>query len=160
MSGIKKLPVIYWDSCIYITWLMDDKTYGEATLAAISERLRENAAGKNMVITSTITLIEVLACKIPQDAERQFRQSFRGGDQIAYDVDAAIALKARELRAHYLTTSGRKLATPDAIHLATAIVYNADYLYTFDDKLLKLTKDSAVVGMEICHPFVEQASLI
>ncbi len=167
MSGIER--VIYWDSCIYLAWLMDEQSHGKACMDAIGQVLAENFQRKNVIISSTITLIEVLAAKIGDEKEKLFRKSFRTQDHIAYDVDAAIALKARELREQFLAhTSGKTLATPDAIHVATAMIQRAKMLFTFDDGqkdkkhlgLLELDGSPIIAGLKICKPYTEQATLL
>lgn len=157
MSGTDKTKVFYWDACVYLAWFLAEQQHGKQYLDALAQISDENFQRKNTIVTSTITLIEVLSIKIGTDKEALFRKSFRNQDHIAYDVDAAIAFKARELRERFLT--GKKLATPDAIHIATALIYKADLFFTFDSGLLTLNKDSRVDGLEICKPFVSQTVL-
>src|ERR1041384_3616441 len=68
---------------------------------------------------------------------------------------------AREFRERCLKDkSGKTLATPDAIHLATAIICKGDAFITFDDGgkskkhlgLLGLNKDSRIDGLQITRP--------
>ena len=130
-----------------------------------SEIADENHQQKNAIISSTITYIEVLAIKIGDENEALFRKSFRTQAHIAYDVDPPIALKARDLRERFVDDkTGRKLQTPDAIHLATAIIHKADHFVTLDDKLLKLNGDDRLEGLVIGNPQSvlkdRQASLI
>lgn len=167
MSGAKS-KVFYWDSCVYIAWLKEELTHGKQHLDAVAQILHENADRKNIITSSTITLIEVLACRIGDENERLFRRSFQTQDHIAYDVDSAIALKARQLRENCLGhPTGKTLATPDAIHVATALIYKADMLFTFDDGkrnkkylgLLELNEDDRVDRLKICRPFVENPEL-
>jgi predicted nucleic acid-binding protein len=160
MSGTDQTKVIYWDSCVYIAWLRDEQSHGKAPMDAIAQVLKENFERKVTIISSTITLIEVLASKMDEEKERLFRKSFRTRDHIAYDVDIAIALKARELRDRLLNQESGKLATPDAIHIATALIYKARALFTFDSRILVLNKDPRVGGLEISQPVVDQPELI
>jgi len=48
--------------------------------------------------------------------------------------------------------SGKKLLTPDAIHLATAIIHKADFFLTLDNKLLNLNGDGRMEGLAIGKP--------
>jgi predicted nucleic acid-binding protein len=41
-------------------------------------------------------------------------------------------MKAREFRDRFLKQPKKTLATPDAIHLATAAIYKADEFWTLD----------------------------
>jgi hypothetical protein len=70
-------------------------------------------------------------------------------------------MKARDFRKRCLNdSSGRKLSTPDAIHLATAVICSADEFLTFDkggsDKkylgLLGLSKDQRIDELLISEP--------
>jgi hypothetical protein len=169
MSGTDKVKIYYWDACAYLTWINGDaQEHGPEYLAALNQTAKENFEKKNIIITSAIIFTEVLSSRFNQDQQCIFRKSFRSGDHIAYDVDPPIALKAGEFREALVThESGRKLATPDAIHLATASIYKADEFWTFDngkkDKrhlgLLDLSKDERIGGLVICKPNVQQAQL-
>lgn len=161
MSGADKQSVYYWDSCVYLAWLMGEVSHGEECVQGITEAAKDNADRKNTIISSTILFTEVLAAKIGDENEALLRKSFRGRTHIAYDVDTAIALKAREFREKLLNhESGKKLATPDAIHLATAAIYKAHEVWSFDDGqkdrkclgLLELNGDSRVDGLVIRKP--------
>lgn len=167
MSGIEKQRVYYWDSCIYLAWLQKETVHGQAHLDAIAQISQDNSDRKNIIITSVIVYIEVLSAKIGQENEQLFRKSFRSQCHIPYDVDPAIALRAREFRENLLKTpKGRHLSTPDAIHLATATIYKADEMWTFDAGkkgknlgLLGFNKDSRIGGLAICKPSVTQGVL-
>jgi predicted nucleic acid-binding protein len=168
MNGTEQTRIIYWDACVYLAWLMEEKSHGKVHMDAIAQIANENFQRKNVIITSTITFIEVMASKIRAEKEALFRKSFRTGDHIAYDVDPPIALRARELRENLAKhESGKNLSTPDAIHIATALIYKADCLFSFDDGqkekrhlgLLELNKDARVDGLEICKPNVPQQEL-
>ena len=47
---------------------------------------------------------------------------------------------------------GRKIETPDAQILATAILYKADVLHTLDERLLHLNGSPIVDGLKITKP--------
>lgn len=126
MSGTDR--IYYWDACAYLARLMDERaSYGNEAIDALQQAANDNFQRKNVIITSTLTFTEVLSLKLGEARERQFRRSFRNGDHITYDVDPPIAMRAREFREAFLKKKGEKtLATPDAIHLATASIYKAD----------------------------------
>jgi len=166
MSGTERVKIYYWDSCIYLAWLLEELVHGKACLDAIMQVADDNKNDKNTIVTSTIVFTEVLAAKIGTTKEELFRKSFRGQTHIAYDVDAATALKARAFREAFLSNPSGKLPTPDAIHLATASICKADEFWTLDDgqkgknvSLLSLDRDARVDGLTICKPSVPQASL-
>jgi hypothetical protein len=70
-----------------------------------------------------------------------FRNKFKFGIHKLFDVDPPIAEKAAKYRDFYRSkpvknaVSGQEftnLATPDAIHLATAVIYECQEFWTFD----------------------------
>jgi predicted nucleic acid-binding protein len=112
------------------------------------EKLKEifdlNERGYFTFITSSITLLEVLV-KPLRDRENKLAESYKdillnaaGIEMI--EVTNSIAIKAAELRAKY------GLKTPDAIQLATAIEYNADYFLT-NDLRLKLVDEVQCIAL-------------
>jgi len=160
MNGTSRQETIYWDSCIYIAWLIGETQHGKGCKDAIRQMAEDNASHKNVIISSIITYTEVLAINLTADNEALFRKSFRTQHHIAYDVDPPIALKAREIRERFLRRDdGKKIKTPDALHLATAIVHKAERFLTFDDGLLVLNGDARVDGLIISKPFVDQGLL-
>jgi len=134
MSGTDKSQIHYWDACIYLAWLKREvESHGEDCIKAIEQMAADNFQKKNMIITSTITFVEVLESSLTEEQERRFRQSFRHHDHIAYDVDPPIAMKARDFRQRCRAGGGKTIATPDVIHLATAAIYGANAFLTLDD---------------------------
>lgn len=77
-------------------------------------------------------------------------------------------MKAREIRVKFLNhPSKRKLSTPDAIHLATALIYEVNEFWTLDDGkknpkylgLLELDGHEWLDKLVIKRPHVEQPEL-
>jgi len=157
-----KPKIFYWDACIYLAWIKNEEAiYGKERMDAIHKILKDNFEKNAVIITSTLTIVEVLSADLTSDQEELFHKSFRPSDHIRYDLDPPIALKARDFRRRCLDhPSGKKLATPDAIHLATAAICSADEFLTFDkggsDKkylgLLGLSKDERVDELLIAEP--------
>lgn len=87
-------------------------------------------AGRVAMVTSVVTLLEVLVHPLRRGDEalahayNDFLLASSGVTTVA--VDAAIAQAAAELRC------GSRLKTPDAIHVATALVRKADLFLTND----------------------------
>ena len=89
--------------------------------------------GEVRIITSTIMLTEVTPAQIPEPALSLFDKALRRRTFKVVGVDQRIARLAANLRDHYAKIQGSKsLATPDALHLATAIIHEADEFHTFD----------------------------
>jgi predicted nucleic acid-binding protein len=161
MSGPNNQKLYYWDSCIYLAWILNEQTHGAVHLDAIAQIAKDNFELKNVIITSTITLVEVTYAKLNQQQRDQYQQSFRPDSHLPYDLDKKIAEKARVLRERFLNEP-KKLATPDAIHLATAIVHGVDEFHTFDNGkkdarfvgLLDLNGDSRIDNLKVCKPLI------
>jgi predicted nucleic acid-binding protein len=128
MSGSRK--TYYWDTCVYLAWLNEEP---RPELSAIKTLLTENRENKSTIITSTLTLVEVLAKKLPPEKEKLFRELFTFEIHTAYDLDIQIAFKARDIRGYYLDLIKPRPSCADAIHLATAIFHQVDIFHTFDD---------------------------
>ena len=61
--------------------------------------------------------------------------------------------KASEIRNNGMSEKPpRSIKTPDALVLATAIIYKVDALHTLEDKMKKLNGSSTVDGLRICAP--------
>jgi predicted nucleic acid-binding protein len=110
-------------------------------------------SGEIKAITSVNTQIEICEGEIEPDRRAILERTLglrRGLEQVA--VDHRIAGLAREIRTYY-RQKGKRLELPDTTHLATAIHYRVDALYTFDgDDLLPLNGDVAGYNLVICKP--------
>ena len=102
--------------------------------------------------TSTFTLAEV--CKSPDvkaTEPSKLAEYFEVDYILLVNLDRGVAELAR-------TIMGRgysKLKPPDACHLASAAIANADELHTFDDKLLALDgliEKANKTRLRICRP--------
>ena len=84
-----------------------------------------------ILITSTLTRAEILQSKTGTDAMKKYDLLLRRSNVVPHNVDLPIAKLTSELMDFYLD-SDFELLTPDAIHLATALHYNAKEFQTFD----------------------------
>ncbi len=116
--------------------------------------------GDVTVFTPSITLIEVLACKLTDEQEAAFSSLLQRSNVMPVSVTMRIAERAREIRDWY-RRKGLEVAVADSIHLATALIYGATALHTYDGcgkrqrktDLLKL--DLPLLGkynLVICKP--------
>ena len=143
MSGRHKAQSYYFDACIYLAYLQNDTaSYSKRKIASIGTVWSRSERGDVAVMTSTVTITEVLSHKLSRDAEKKFFQAINFAHQVE-DVTPPIALRAREYRDYYQkkpvqVPGGDKkairsgLTTPDAIHLATASINRCDEFWTFD----------------------------
>ena len=117
----------YWDSCNWISLIAED----EVERANICQRTLEDAAGGNtVIITSALTLAEVVKKKgepvLPESDELTIIRFFEQPYLLVHDVTRVVAERARRLSRTY------GLKPPDAIHLATALLANADFFETWN----------------------------
>ncbi|MCZ7568841.1 MAG: type II toxin-antitoxin system VapC family toxin [Ardenticatenaceae bacterium] len=135
MSG-NKVRNFYWDACIFIAWLKNEQRSNLMDMAGINEQVDLFKKGNVQLATSVITLIEVLASGVSPGNRDRLEQLFRRRNYHLIEVNRKIADIAHEIRDYYQQQGGADglptIATPDAIHLATAIWYKCDILCTFD----------------------------
>lgn len=125
-------PVIGLDTQIFIYVFEQNPKYHNFCLSILKKIQRGEVQG----VFSSIGLIELLTGPYSNQRLELARTYSQYLDQlknfaIVYD-NPSIVRKSVELRAKY------NLATPDAIHLATAIFLEADYFLTNDKKLKKV----------------------
>ena len=84
-----------------------------------------------VLITSTLTRAEILQSKTSTEAMKKYDLLLRRSNVVPHNLDLPIAKLTSELMDFYIG-SDFELLTPDAIHLATAIHYNAHEFHTFD----------------------------
>ena len=149
-------PLYYWDTCLFISWLKDEvRASGEMDgVREIIDRFKRRDC---RIMTSVITSVEVLQSKIPAGVDTQFNGLMKRISRVG--VDTKVAQMAHDIRDYY-QKSGKKLKTPDALHLATAILHRADQFHTFDkDDLIPLSGDVAGHKLVICKPEAKSPEL-
>jgi hypothetical protein len=120
----------YWDTCIFLHWL-SDPVKDKGVVDGIEDIVKMSERGDATIFTSVITRIEVLRAKMTDDAAMQFLKLFPRAVEWV-NVDPRVAQLAHDIRNHYSEPDKRDMATTDAIHLATAIIFEADELNTLD----------------------------
>lgn len=139
--------VVYLDTAPLIYFLEDNLNYS----AKLSAFFRANDDSKFKIITSTITLMEVMVVPIRHnrtdiaDAYKSILSNSNGIDLI--NVDEFVAEEAARIRAKY-----NKIKPGDSIHLATAIAFNADYFFTNDRDFDKVTEIKIVKLDDLENP--------
>jgi predicted nucleic acid-binding protein len=131
----------------------------------IVERAKRREA---IIMTSVITQTEILQSQLPAGMERLLTGFMRRIQ--CKSVDMKIAKFAHDLRDYYVQrkteNNGKTLATPDALHLATAILYRAEAFHTFDESngrnslgLIPLSENVAGHRIKICKPEAKNPEL-
>ncbi len=109
------------------------------------------------VMTSVLTIVEVLSAKIPVGMDTLFKDLMKRLNRQSMDI--RVASIAHDLRNHYAMSGERTLKSPDAIHLATAILYRADEFHTFDDQLIPFSGNIGGHRLIICKPETKSPQL-
>lgn len=129
----------YWDTCVFVAHLADEREAYGSVIDDIGQFLEES--GKDcMIHCSTITMAEITRAHTKGDKDFDEFMKLWGGGIVPYSPAPNTMRLASELRGLvYTKTKGeRKLHTPDAIHLASALTLIDDYgvqleaFHTFD----------------------------
>ena len=120
-------PLYYWDTCLFLAWLKDEeRRTGE--MDGVRELVERSRRREVRIMTSALTLVEVLSSKIPVGFDTLFANLLKRITRVSMDIK--VAAIAHDLRDYYSIRQAefgnKTLSTPDAIHLATAILYRAD----------------------------------
>lgn len=160
-------PLYYWDTCLFLAWLKDEeRPTGE--MDGVRELIERSRRREARLMTSTLTSVEVLSSKMPVGFDNLFNSLLKRISRASVDIKvAAIAHDLRDFYAARQAEVGNKtLSTPDAIHLATAILYRADEFHTFDERgssrnlgLLPLSGNVAGNRLTICKPVATRPQL-
>lgn len=139
----------YWDSTVFLAWMLPEKDR-VTDIAAVLEGAKY---GKALIVTSALTLTEVIKLKghpsLPRAQEKTIREFFQRSYVVIRGVDQFTAIDAREL----IWKHG--LAPKDSIHVATAVRARLRIFETHDEELIALNQKIPVPGgppMTIRHP--------
>ena len=158
--------LFYWDACIFLAWLKNEKRpAGE--MDGLTDLVDEVQKKNFHVITSVISITEILPERTGNDVAANFKKLFQRTNFRMIAVDERIATKASEIRDFYLKKAKidkvESISLPDAIHLATAITFNVSIFHTFDGShkklgLLDLNGDVAGYPLVIKKPDSDQSN--
>jgi hypothetical protein len=158
MPGKKKY---YWDSCTFIAWLKGEKhNLGELEgIEAIAKLVMENKAD---LFTSELTRTEVLEGKMTAEERERFQRLFQRRNVVSVDLSGRVMDLSRAIREW-----NNDIGTQDSIHLATAILYEANEFHTTDGggkrkrrgDLIPLNGNVAGHALRICTPVSTQPNL-
>ena len=156
--------IIYWDACIFITWLKDEPCE-PGLMEGIEETVNRVHNNQEILITSIMTQTEVLESRLPKDAITVFENLFKRKNVEWINHDNRVGQLSHFIRDYY-DQRAVKLSSPDCVHLASAILYGANVFYTLDGSGKKkrghlLPLDGNVAGhkLSIKKPFNKQLKL-
>jgi len=164
-----KRRTIYWDSSIFLAWLKDENR-PDNEMDGVYACVQDVEESKFLLVTSNETLnLEVLEAKMTKPARAKLYALFERRNVQLLPYDLRVQALAKEIREYYAleqVKTGQKMVTSeDAKHLASAIHYRVDALYTFDSgkkggrSLLALNGSVAGHPLTICKPPVGQMRL-
>lgn len=158
-------PIFYWDTCVFLAWLKDEQTRKPGEMEGVQEVLARFKRREVVLMTSVITVVEACNARIPAPVVGQFADVMQRPNFSRIAVDIRVAKIARDIRDYYLLKpekhGGKTLSVPDSIHIASAILYRATEMHTFDGRdsnkyeslgLLPLSGDIAEYKLKICMP--------
>jgi hypothetical protein len=162
----KTKPSWYFDACIFLAWLNAEDVHGPAIMEAIRQMARDVDGDRVVVMTSVTTKTEVFHKLKSQWARDEYTRFCQRANVSIVNQDERVGDMSSNIREHY-SRKGITLDTTDCIHLATAIIYRADFFYTLDgyaekpkaNALLPLSGNVAGYRLVIDIPRTNQGSL-
>lgn len=156
MSGNPESLLECWDSCVFLAWFKKEQ---DKPLAAIEEMIRRVVKNKSTLLVSAISFAEVLDQAGKSDAGTQFRGFVKRTNVVVADADTRIGSLAADIRIAGLESLSngqisQGVKIPDALIAATAVIYKANVLYTFDPVLKEISGWPCVRALPIVAPSI------
>jgi len=166
----KTEKIIYWDTCVFLAWIKQEENKRDY-LGDIEQLLRDNRAGNLILVTSQITRVELWRTNLDEAQCKLLDEALGRSWNIVYDVDGPVARKAHDIQTKFAGDPDEEKfpETPDALHIATAILARADEFHTFDDgknnkkakfPILSKTAHAYLDRLTICKPRSENRQLL
>lgn len=159
--------IIYWDTAVFLAWLMDERDWPTEVLIGIQDVVSEVENNKAILFTSSLTRSEIFTGKLSTEQKEKYAKLMQRRNLTEIIPDQRVMDRSSAIREHYSTsTPKRRISTPDGIHLATAIIYKADEFQTMDGlekggtkltKLLALSGNVAGYNLAIVQPYPRNA---
>ena len=148
--------MIYWDTCVFIAWLKDEKDKWPPTIwQGIVDVANLVQSEQAILVTSTLIRTEIFLGTLTPEQKHKFARILQRKNVLEVAPHMRITDRASTIREKH------KIKTPDAIHLATAILYNVDEMQTMDgwhddgkrDGLLGLSRNVDDYNLWITDPY-------
>jgi predicted nucleic acid-binding protein len=154
-------PVYYWDSCLFLTVIRNEKHVPNILQGAIHIQSLHDKY-ECYLLTSVLVDIEVLEAMNNQKAMEVFRGILRKTNSLKIAIDSRVINLARDIRNKCKQANITVPRVPDAIHVATGILYKVDEFHTSDNGIIKISpllQDE--YNIRVCNPPIpKQGSLI
>ena len=143
-------PLYCWDAGVFISWLSDGDDLCKNDWMALQLVEAEITSNKADLITSVVSQAEVLhAC---EDMLSRFYKFMDHPNCGTMEVGDVLAREAGRIRQHFRARD-RGLPLADALYVATAGLYDATHLHTFDrSHLLRINGQVPEHSFTICKP--------
>lgn len=142
-----------WDTSVFLGWINREAAAPQADIEAV---LTEIYAKRGTLIVSVVTYTEILSAKHTAKQQQIWDAFLKRSNVLRVDVTFPIAQKAEEVRSRALSlgpkSERRKIRTPDAQIIATAIVHQADVFHSLEPKHIALSGSPIVDGLTITKP--------
>ena len=141
-----------WDTSVFIAWLGAEATAPLGDIGLVVDEIdKEDEKDRANLIMAVTTFAEILACKYTSEQLDKLNRFLMRSNVVKVDTTFPIATKASQIRNSGLL-EGRKIKTPDATIVATAVVMRVDVLHSLDDGILALDGRAYVDGLRITPP--------
>jgi len=132
----RRLLKRYWDTSVFAAVLKQERGHGPGVLEAAVEQMRQVESGELVIVSSHIIFAEILPGHYSPSVYDRLRGWLQREHVHLVAADQPVMLKAGALRNRCLQATPKvKLYTADAIHAATALLYQADEFHSLDDRL-------------------------
>lgn len=158
MSGSTGAPkLIAWDTCVFSSLFKREENKPLDEIRSIIESFE---SGKINLLCSIITYSELMVSFKGTPYESDFIKLSKRSNFLLVNVDARIAEKAAEIREKSIQynkshkgLNSSKIKLPDALIIATSLLYRADEFNTHDSNILRYNQHDVVDGLLIREPY-------
>lgn len=139
----KRKETRYWDANVFFAYIKQESCWGAEVMDGIDQEVESVYAGRLLIVTSSVTLVEVLRSGLSQDQKDAWTRLFTDRRFQLKDADRRISERAGRIRESHDTRTfdadgnpvpgtGSLMSLGDSIHLATALVCRVDGMRTLD----------------------------
>lgn len=146
----KERTVYSWDTCVFLAHFKQEQDKNLDDIAAV---LDEILTGKADLVLSITIRMEILDVVESPQLRSDLTEFLKRSNIMVVNVDPPVADQVISIR--YAAHNGdpsRNVKTPDAQIIATAMLYGADVLHSYDEKVLNLSGSDIVGGLKIVKP--------
>lgn len=150
--------VVYWDSSAFLALLKGENNHGPDILNILKSQAGAFDRGEITLAMSTIGILEVLSANIPDSVRENFEKIIRRNNFTLVSANETVMRNAALIRHHVYGKAKNGggesyiLSVPDAIHVASAMLVEADVLVTLDTRNKSKTKELGMTAVASYYP--------